>query len=58
MSAMAELKEFAGREKNEERDRNCISKVKSAVLRDQAPDVEKCLVFSDHLTVQAHDWYN
>ena len=39
MSAMAELKEFSGREKNEERDRNWISKVKSAFLRDQAPEV-------------------
>ena len=58
MSAMAELKEFSGREKNEERARKCISKVKSAFLRDQAPEVEKCLVFSDLLTGPARDWYN
>ena len=58
MSAMAKLKEFAGREKNEERARNRISKVKSAFLRDQAPDAEKCLVFSDLLTGPARDWYN
>ena len=38
ISAMAELKEFAGREKNEERARNWISKMKSAFLLDQAPD--------------------
>ena len=58
MSAMAEMKEFSGREKNEERARNWISKVKSAFLRDQAPEVEKCLVLSDLLTGPARDWYN
>ena len=58
MSAMAELKEFSGREKNEERSRNWIRKVKSAFLRDQAPKVEKCLVFSDLLTGPARGWYN
>ena len=58
MSAKGKLKEFAGREKNEERARNRISKVKSAFLRDQAPDAEKCLVFSDLLTGPARDWYN
>ena len=58
MSAMAEMKEFAGREKNEERARNWISKVKSAFLRDQAPDAEKCLLLSDLLTGPARDWYN
>ena len=58
MSAIAELKELSGREKNEERSRNWISKVKSAFLRDQAPDAEKCLVFSDLLTGPARDWYN
>ena len=57
MSGMAELKEFSGREKNEERARHWISKVKSALLRDQAPEVEKCLEFSDILTVLARDWY-
>uniref|UniRef100_A0AAV1UZ09 Retrotransposon gag domain-containing protein n=1 Tax=Peronospora matthiolae TaxID=2874970 RepID=A0AAV1UZ09_9STRA len=58
MSAMAELKEFFGRENNEERARNWTSKVKSAFLSDQAPVVEKCLVFSDLLTGLARDWYN
>ena len=58
MYAMAELKEFAGREKNEGRARNWISKVKSALLHDQAPDAEKFLVFSDILTGPARDWYN
>ena len=55
---MAEQKEFSGREKNKERARNWISKVKSAFLRDQATDAEKCLVFSDLLTGPARDWYN
>ena len=57
MSTMAELKDFAGRENNEERARNCISKVKSALLRDQAPDAQKYLVLSDLLTGPARDWY-
>uniref|UniRef100_A0AAV1UWB4 Retrotransposon gag domain-containing protein n=1 Tax=Peronospora matthiolae TaxID=2874970 RepID=A0AAV1UWB4_9STRA len=58
MSAITEMKEFSGREKKEERARNWISKVKSALLRDQVPEVEKCLVLSDLLTVLALDWYN
>ena len=41
-----------------ERARNWIRKVKSAFLRDQAPDAEKCLVFRDLLTVPERDWYN
>ena len=57
MSAMAELKEFDRREKNEERARNWISKVKSSFLRDQATDEEKCLVFRDLPTGPARDWY-
>ena len=58
MSAMAELKEFSGREKDEKRARNWISKVKSAFLNDQAPEVEKGLVFSGLFTGPARDWYN
>ena len=58
MSAMAELKEFSGQQKNEERSRSWNSKVKSAFLRDQAPEVEKCLVFSDLITGPARDWSN
>ena len=49
MSAMTELKKFAGREKNGERARNCISKVKSTFLRNQVPDSRNCLVFINHL---------
>ena len=55
---MAELKEFSDRKKNEERARNWIGKVKSAFLRDQAPDADKYLVLSDLLTGPSLDWYN
>ena len=58
MYAMAELKEFAEREKNEKQDRNWNSKVKSTFLCDQAPYAKKCMMFSDHLTGPARDWYN
>ena len=58
MSAMDEVKELDGREKNEERARNWIRKVKSSFLRDQAPDADQYLVFSDLLTGPTRDWYN
>uniref|UniRef100_A0AAV1T405 Uncharacterized protein n=1 Tax=Peronospora matthiolae TaxID=2874970 RepID=A0AAV1T405_9STRA len=51
VSAMTELKRFSGKD----RDRSWISKVKSAFLRDQAPDEEKCLVFDDLLTGPARN---
>ncbi|POM74577.1 Hypothetical protein PHPALM_8448 [Phytophthora palmivora] len=54
---MSELKEFAGREGDEDRARAWLSKVKSAFMRDQAPDEEKCLVFGDLLTGSARKWY-
>lgn len=44
MSAIADLKEFTGTDKDEDRARRWFSKVKSALLRDQSPDLEKCLV--------------
>ena len=47
---MRDLKEFNGRDRDEDRARRWIDKIKSAFLRDQAPDVEKCLVFGDLLT--------
>ena len=58
ISAIADLKEFTGRDQDEDRARSWISRVKSAFLRDQAPDTEKCLVFSDLLTGPARNWYN
>ena len=55
---MAELKEFDGWKKIEERARNGISKMKSAFLRDQAPDAEKFLVFSDLFSEPVRYCYN
>ncbi|KAG3105924.1 hypothetical protein PI125_g13343 [Phytophthora idaei] len=45
ISAMSDLKEFTGSVQDEDRARSWLSKVKSAFLRDQAPDEEKCLTF-------------
>uniref|UniRef100_A0AAV1UPN7 Retrotransposon gag domain-containing protein n=1 Tax=Peronospora matthiolae TaxID=2874970 RepID=A0AAV1UPN7_9STRA len=56
--AMTELKEFSGKDRDEDWARSWISKVKSAFLCDQAPDEEKCLVFGDLLTGPARHWYN
>ena len=56
--SVRQLKESAGREKNEERAKTWISKVKAAFLRDQAPDAERCLVFSNLLAGSERDWYN
>jgi len=57
VSAISELKEFSGKDGDEERARSWISKVKSAFVRDQAPDSEKCIVFGDLLTGPARNWY-
>ncbi|GMF15584.1 unnamed protein product [Phytophthora fragariaefolia] len=57
VSAMSELKEFAGKYGDEDRARSWFGKAKSAFIRDQAPDQEKCLVFSDRLTGPARNWY-
>ncbi|ETP04580.1 hypothetical protein F441_18683, partial [Phytophthora nicotianae CJ01A1] len=40
VSAMSELKEFSGKDGDEDRARAWLSKVKSAFVRDQAPDEE------------------
>ncbi|KAE9307716.1 hypothetical protein PF008_g21164 [Phytophthora fragariae] len=57
VSAMSELKEFSGKDGDEDRARSWVGKVKSAFIRDQAPDEEKCLVFGDILTGPARNWY-
>ena len=57
MSAIADLKEFTGRDKDEDRARSWVNKAKSAFLSDQAPDDEKCLIFGDLLTGPARNWY-
>ena len=40
VSAMTELKEFSGKDIDEDKARSCISKVKSSFLRDLAPEEE------------------
>ncbi|GMF53898.1 unnamed protein product [Phytophthora fragariaefolia] len=57
VSAMSEREEFAGKDGDEDRARSWLGKVKSAFIRDQAPDQEKCLVFGDLLTGPARNWY-
>ncbi|ETL25497.1 hypothetical protein L916_20655, partial [Phytophthora nicotianae] len=48
--AMSELKEFSKKDDEEDRARAWIGKVKSAFVRDQAPDDEKCLVLGGLFT--------
>ena len=55
---MMELKEFSGKDRDEYKARSWISKVKSAFLRDQAPEEEKCLVFGDLLAGPVRKWYD
>ncbi|KAE8962181.1 hypothetical protein PR001_g29793 [Phytophthora rubi] len=57
ISAISDLKEFTGKDHDDERARRWISKVKSAFTRDQATDEEKCLTFADLLTGPARNWY-
>ncbi|KAH7460378.1 uncharacterized protein KRP23_14746 [Phytophthora ramorum] len=57
VSAISELKEFSGKDNDEDRARGWLSKMKSAFIRDQAPDSEKCLVFGDLLKGPARNWY-
>ena len=55
---MKELKEFSGKDRDEDKARSWISKVKSAFLRDPAPDEENCLVLGNLLIISARNWYN
>ncbi|EGZ20270.1 hypothetical protein PHYSODRAFT_328401 [Phytophthora sojae] len=57
ISAVSDLKEFSDKDQDEDRARAWVSKVKSAFLRDQAPDEEKCLTFADLLSGSARNWY-
>ncbi|ETI30399.1 hypothetical protein F442_22594, partial [Phytophthora nicotianae P10297] len=52
-----EPKEFSGKDEDEDRARAWIGKVKSAFVRDQAPDDEKCLVLGSLFTGSARNWY-
>ncbi|OWZ11024.1 hypothetical protein PHMEG_00016009 [Phytophthora megakarya] len=53
ISAISDLKEFTGKDQDEDRSRAWISKVKSAFMRVQASDDEKCLTFADLLAGSA-----
>ncbi|KAE8878607.1 hypothetical protein PF003_g37290 [Phytophthora fragariae] len=57
VSAIYELKDFPGKDGDVDRARSWIGKAKSAFLRDQAPDSEKCLVFGDLMSGPARNWY-
>ncbi|OWY96574.1 hypothetical protein PHMEG_00033132 [Phytophthora megakarya] len=57
ISAISDLKEFTGKDQDEDRARAWISKVKSAFMRDQASNDEKCLTFADLLAGSAKNWY-
>ncbi|OWZ02764.1 hypothetical protein PHMEG_00025615 [Phytophthora megakarya] len=57
ISAISDLKEFSGKDPDEDRARAWISKVKSAFMRDQASDEEKCLTFTDLLAGSAKNRY-
>ncbi|GMF34495.1 unnamed protein product [Phytophthora fragariaefolia] len=58
ISAISDLKEFSGKAQDEDRARAWLGKVKSAFLRDQASDGEKCLTFADLLPGAARNWYH
>ncbi|KAE8893726.1 hypothetical protein PF003_g22062 [Phytophthora fragariae] len=57
ISAISDLKEFTGKDQDEDRARAWISKVKSSFMRDQASDEEKCLTLADLLAGPAKNWY-
>ncbi|CAI5725209.1 unnamed protein product [Peronospora effusa] len=50
--ASSDLKEFSGRDHDEDRARSWSTKVKTSFLRDQAPDSEKCLILGPCSQVQ------
>ena len=52
---IGDLKEFNGRDQDEDRARSWIKHDKSAFLRDQIPDEAKCLVLGILLTGQAQN---
>ncbi|GMF49729.1 unnamed protein product [Phytophthora fragariaefolia] len=57
ISAISDLKEFSGKDQDEDRARAWLGKVKSAFLRDQASDGEQWLTFADLLSCAARNWY-
>ena len=57
LAATSDLKDFHGRDQDEDRARSWVTTMKTAFTRDQAPDDEKCLVFGGLLTGPAQNWY-
>ncbi|KAE9340801.1 hypothetical protein PR003_g10310 [Phytophthora rubi] len=57
ISGVSDLKEFTGKDQDEDRARAWISKVKPSFMRDQASDEEKCLTLADLLSGPAKNWY-
>ncbi|KAE9084202.1 hypothetical protein PF010_g20931 [Phytophthora fragariae] len=57
ISGVSDLKEFTGKDQDEDRARAWISKVKPSFMRDQASDEEKCLTLADLLSGPANNWY-
>ncbi|OWY93569.1 hypothetical protein PHMEG_00036986, partial [Phytophthora megakarya] len=57
VSAISELKEYSGKDHDEDRAWSWLDKLRSAFVRDQAPDSEKCLVLGDLLTGPVRYWY-
>ena len=56
-SALSELNEFSETDREVDKAQTWIGKVKSAFIRDQAPDEEICLVFGDLIVGPARYWY-
>ncbi|OWZ15075.1 reverse transcriptase [Phytophthora megakarya] len=57
ISAISDLKEFTGKDMDEDRAIAWIGKVKSEFQRDQATEEEKCLTFADLMVSQAKNWH-
>ncbi|OWY98395.1 LOW QUALITY PROTEIN: hypothetical protein PHMEG_00030855 [Phytophthora megakarya] len=57
ISAISDLKEFTGKDMDDDRARAWIGKVKSAFQRDQAKEEEKCLTFGDLMVGSAKNWH-
>ncbi|POM63255.1 hypothetical protein PHPALM_27459, partial [Phytophthora palmivora] len=54
---ISDLKEFTGKDQDEDRARAWIGKVKSVFMRDQASDEEIVLTFADLLAGSTKNWY-
>ncbi|OWZ15372.1 hypothetical protein PHMEG_00010993 [Phytophthora megakarya] len=55
--AISDLKEFTGKDMDEDRARAWIGKVKSAFQRDHATEEEKCLTFADLMVGPVKNWH-